>query len=66
MNNELQSTVADPIQDNNPAFKPAVAMVDYCGIDISAFRITWPAEKPGRLSPSFVALSLELPVVSSI
>ena len=52
-NNELQATVADALQvlrANNPTFKPRVAMVDYCGAEISAFQMTWPAEKAGNLN----------------
>ena len=51
-NNEVQATVVKALQivrDSNPTFKPTVAMVDYCGAEISAFRLTWPAEKAGKV-----------------
>lgn len=47
-NRETQETVVEALQlikEQNPDFKPEVAMVDYCGAEISSFLDTWPAER---------------------
>lgn len=56
MNNELQTTLAHAlgvVKTNNPEFKPAVAMTDYCGAEVSAFKITWPPESAGSTNGHF-------------